>query len=326
MTQLTKETNQEALKNYFAGVIALSRSDDPFPVDLDDVWPLVYTTKNQAVRELKRNRKKGFDYITKEDFILNKSVQNKSEEGEREKTETRGRKDDKYYLTLSTLEEIVVKRIDGVFDVYRKVFRHAVRRTHEYTMSMAPNTIYNLTTRANIEDIMEFIGDMYIKEQSGDNYPIFLPEVFALYFPTMGAAIDELRNRPADYKEGQHYVYKNDGDQTGYYLSFVGFNTLIACRSALCERAYKQAVTCKLIPDMPHLIKIENSPRDIAAAKKLIKARNITGTRKEQASEITDRIMALMGQSEDSEGMRMLSEVLDGMVKYSNFQSNIEEP
>lgn len=350
MTQLTKESNVDALKNYFAGIIALSKSTDPYPVDLDDVWPLLYSTKTNALRELKKSRyRKNFDYIVKEDkaILPRPGINNPCSEDKNKKVlihleenrlnesltevsfkekKTGGRPSVKYFLSLHCLEEMIVKRVDGVFDVYSKIFHFSFRKTEEHLLSIVPATIYDLTCETSVDDIYTFLEDMTEKEKKGDLHPIFLTEVFALYFSTLDRAIKELKKYSSDYVEGRDYIFKKDGDKTGYYLSFNGFNKLIACRSALCERAYKKAVACNLIPDMPHLVKIENSPRDIAAAKKLMKARNITGTKKEQASEIADRIMALMGQSEDSERMRMLSEALDCIVKYSKVQSTLEEP
>lgn len=37
MTQLTKQSSEGEIKTYFAGILKLSRSDDEFPVNLDDV-------------------------------------------------------------------------------------------------------------------------------------------------------------------------------------------------------------------------------------------------------------------------------------------------
>ena len=326
MNQLTKETSQDALRNYFAGVIALSRSNNPFPVDLDDVWPLLYTTKNQAVRELKNKRKDGFDYIVMtEDFILNKSVQNKIEKEYNENKETRGRKEDKYFLSLHCLQEWVVRKIDGVFEVYLKVFDNSLRNTGGFALIKGPNTSYNLNELAGIHDVLEYIEDMYEKVQTGDNFPIFLPEVFNLVFPTMGMAVDELNNSLYGYKDGYDYIFKECGNQSGYYLSFNGFNALIASRSTRCKRAYERAVEQSIIPEMPKLLEFKTTSTDVAATKKLIKTHNISGDMKEQAMEITDRIIVLMNLSEEPEAKQMLNNALDSMVKLNNLLSSLEE-
>ena len=341
MKHLTKETSQDALRNYFAGVIALSRSNNPFPVDLDEVWPLIYSTKGQAVRELKNKRKEGFDYIVKtedfiftenrenksdySDFISNTFVKNKMKDENSEKEETRGRKEDKYFLSLACLQEWVVRRVPGVFDVYLKVFQNSTRNTLGFALIKSPTTSYNLNELAGVYDVLEYIQDMRENQQGGDNFPIFLPEVFNLVFPTMGMAVDELNNSLYGYKEGFDYIFKECGNQSGYYLSFNGFNALIASRSTRCKRAYERAVEQHLIPEMPKLLEFKTTPTDVAATKKLIKIHNIQGDMREQAMEITDRIMALIGQSEEPEAKRMLNDALSEMVKLNNFLATLEE-
>lgn len=39
---LSKESSNEELKTYFNAVLELSQSNNEFPVNLDDVWMLVY--------------------------------------------------------------------------------------------------------------------------------------------------------------------------------------------------------------------------------------------------------------------------------------------
>lgn len=53
MKQLTKQSSEAEIKAYFCAVLNLSESDEEFPVNLDDVWPLVYSRKDKAVRALK---------------------------------------------------------------------------------------------------------------------------------------------------------------------------------------------------------------------------------------------------------------------------------
>ena len=49
--------------DYFKAVLKLAKSKEEFPVNLEDVWPLVYTKKSDAVEALRR------DFIEKEDFV-----------------------------------------------------------------------------------------------------------------------------------------------------------------------------------------------------------------------------------------------------------------
>lgn len=41
---LSKESSSNEIKAYFIAILKLSKIDDPFPADLDEVWPLVYDT------------------------------------------------------------------------------------------------------------------------------------------------------------------------------------------------------------------------------------------------------------------------------------------
>ena len=52
---LSKESSESEIKAYFNAVLKLSQSDDEFPVNLDEVWPLVYSEKGKAVRVLTSN-------------------------------------------------------------------------------------------------------------------------------------------------------------------------------------------------------------------------------------------------------------------------------
>lgn len=370
MANLCKTSSADELKQYFAGVMTLAKSNEQFPVNLDDVWPLVYTQKSHAVRDLKKNGMffENIDYIVKkgDETILSNFGQNKSEEDETifpkiEENKTTGKKEvlsnfgqnpiegkevfpkfeenpttenekdlggrpvENYFLSLSCLEFFIARKVRAVFEVYRKVFHYATLKTDNYLLSVVPETHYNLTTEATLDDIAGFLRDMYTKEQYGDLFPIFLPEVFALYFPTMGAAIDELLHHPYGYQDGKDYIRKDDGAQTGYYLSFSGFNQLIACRSTLVVRAYESVVATGFIPEMPHLLQSEKQLSKLKAPKRMMKIRSISGTKKEQSAEIVDRVMALLCQSEYIEEMNTLNEVLNGMVRYKNFIDAIEE-
>ena len=53
MKQLTKESSQEELRAYFALVLDYAKTQDEFPVDLDDVWPIAYDRKDNAVKAIK---------------------------------------------------------------------------------------------------------------------------------------------------------------------------------------------------------------------------------------------------------------------------------
>lgn len=62
--QLTKQSSDSEIKAYFIQVMNLSRSKEEFPVNLDEVWPLVYSRRDKAVRALRSGEifMEGIDY------------------------------------------------------------------------------------------------------------------------------------------------------------------------------------------------------------------------------------------------------------------------
>lgn len=54
MIQLTKQSSDSEIKAYFIQVLNLSRSKEEFPVNLDEVWPLVFNFRADAVRHSRR--------------------------------------------------------------------------------------------------------------------------------------------------------------------------------------------------------------------------------------------------------------------------------
>lgn len=50
---LSKDSSEREIKRYFNAVLELSKSDNEFPVNLDEVWMLIYSEKGKSVRALK---------------------------------------------------------------------------------------------------------------------------------------------------------------------------------------------------------------------------------------------------------------------------------
>lgn len=46
---LSKESSESEIKAYFNVVLKLSQSDNEFPINLDEVWPLVYSEKGRLL-------------------------------------------------------------------------------------------------------------------------------------------------------------------------------------------------------------------------------------------------------------------------------------
>ena len=77
---LSKDSSESEIKAYFNAVLKLSQSNNEFPINLDEVWMLVYSEKGKAVRALKENFIEGVDYNT---FAKN----GKTEEAVKERTD-----------------------------------------------------------------------------------------------------------------------------------------------------------------------------------------------------------------------------------------------
>lgn len=114
MEALCKTSGESEIKAYFEAVYKLRESREEFPVDLDEVWPLVYTTRSNALRDLVKNFIQDVDYQ-----ILIKNDQN-------DQKSLRGRPSAEYRLSVSCLEYLIARKVRPVFEVYRQVFHKAV--------------------------------------------------------------------------------------------------------------------------------------------------------------------------------------------------------
>lgn len=123
--QLTKQSTDQEIKAYFEEVLRLSRDSEEFPVNLDDVWPLVYSRKDKAVRALQSNDLfiQNVDYQVLpqngENSIL--LPQNGEQDGKRAK-QWGGNNQVTYMLSIPCLEFFIARKVRPVFEVYRQVF------------------------------------------------------------------------------------------------------------------------------------------------------------------------------------------------------------
>ena len=135
MIQLTKQSSDSEIKAYFIQVLNLSRSKEEFPVNLDEVWPLVFNFRADAVRALAKNNLfvKGIDYQVFSKNAENSEVlfhsTNKSNEEASDNTKTDkdgrnlgGRPQNTYMLSVPCLEFFIARKVRPVFEVYRQVF------------------------------------------------------------------------------------------------------------------------------------------------------------------------------------------------------------
>ena len=135
---LTKGSSSEEIKNYFQAILKLSQADNEFPINLDEVWPLVYSRKEESVRELTANFIQDVDYQ-----VFRKKAENLTQGG---------RPSNVYHLTLSCMEFFIARKVRPVFEVYRQVF-HGVAQG-KLAISGKPTRAEGYTLKEKVE----FIG------------------------------------------------------------------------------------------------------------------------------------------------------------------------
>lgn len=128
MIQLTKQSSDSEIKAYFIQVLNLSRSKEEFPVNLDDVWSLVFNFRSDAVRALSKNNLfvKDIDYQVLSTNAQKSGVSakngKKSGNTQDEGKSVMGRPQNTYMLSVPCLEFFIARRVRQVFEVYRQVF------------------------------------------------------------------------------------------------------------------------------------------------------------------------------------------------------------
>ena len=114
---LHQNSPNQILENYFTKIFELEITGESFPVDLDEVWKLVYARRGAATEALRDNFEENFDYQ-----ILT----------ENRKNPLGGRPNKVYRLSVPCLEFFIARKIRPVFEVYRRAtraFRHLTATT-----------------------------------------------------------------------------------------------------------------------------------------------------------------------------------------------------
>ena len=133
MNQLTKKSSESEIKAYFEGIAKLMQSNEQFPVNLEDVWQLVYATKGKAVQTLKRSELfiEGVDYQIFNQKVKKSGVFNQEEKN----SDFMGRPTQVFMLSVPCLEFFIARKVRPVFEVYRKVFHKVVDTVQSATIS-----------------------------------------------------------------------------------------------------------------------------------------------------------------------------------------------
>lgn len=108
---LNKDSDIADIRSYFEVVKSIRDDGKKFPIDLDTVWMMLYSRKEKAVNDLKRNYTQNVDY------------QQIHQMGKRRDGECVGMKGViKYYLSIDAFEFFIANKKRDVFNVYKEIF------------------------------------------------------------------------------------------------------------------------------------------------------------------------------------------------------------
>ncbi|MVM33640.1 hypothetical protein GO755_26615 [Spirosoma sp. HMF4905] len=145
-------SNPATIKAYFEKVRQLAKSGEKYPVNLDEVWPLVYTKKQKAVDVLKKECFENEDYL----FFTQKG-----------ENSGRGRGEIIYQLSVPCMEHLVARKVRAVFEIYRQVF-HAVADQLEVArteQSIVPASSVYYLPQNHIEALQAYIDQLKVTQE-----------------------------------------------------------------------------------------------------------------------------------------------------------------
>lgn len=130
--------NPATIKAYFEKVRQLAKGGEAYPVELDEVWPLVYAQKVKAVQVLKK------EYFETEDYVVI-SQMGKNPKG--------GRPELDYKLTLSCMEHLIARKVREVFEVYRQVFHKVADAMEQPILPASQDELILMLAQRNVETV-----------------------------------------------------------------------------------------------------------------------------------------------------------------------------
>lgn len=143
---LTKQSSDNEIRSYFNAILELSKSDKEFPVNLDEVWMLVYNRKEEAVRSLTTSDLfiQGVDYQ-----ILRRNAENSK----------RGRPASDYYLSVPCLEFFIARKVRAVFEIYRQVFHYQINKSFSTGTTQTDYTC-NENTHGSVDNLSGLLTEI----------------------------------------------------------------------------------------------------------------------------------------------------------------------
>lgn len=153
MKALTKASSNEEIKAYFKAVFELSRSEEDFPVDIDEVWMLIYSERGKATKALRYNFIEGVDFI---------AIAQTSNGGQFAKID--------YKLTVSCLEYFIARKVRPVFEVYRQVFHKAGNKPEYFVPRNYLEALKALVSSEEEKQLLE-LENRQLNEENERNLP-----------------------------------------------------------------------------------------------------------------------------------------------------------
>lgn len=211
VTKLTKQSTEPEIKLYFEGVLELSRGNEEFPVNLDEVWPLVFGRKEEAVRALKNDRL----FVENIDYqVLRKNAENPDSFTQGCGKPQGGRPNNIYMLSVPCLEFFIARKVRPVFEVYRQVF-HKVAEG-----KISPRHPFDITEPIGLENTLRPLSDymhkvndrwerlkMDVVGQRGRNNVILMYNEWVTTYRSMIAQLSQLVQYETINKiEGAYFI------------------------------------------------------------------------------------------------------------------------
>lgn len=109
--------SSEQIRAYFEQVLKLRNSGNPFPVDLDEVWPLVYARKDVAVDILKR------EYLKDKEYVI-QSLDSQRFHRNMESNIGGDFKSMKYHISVNCMQYLIARKRAYLFQIYIDVFNY----------------------------------------------------------------------------------------------------------------------------------------------------------------------------------------------------------
>jgi len=132
--KITKNSDTDLIKEYFESVIKLEVRGFNFPVELSEIWNLVYAHKHKAVEELKSNFIEDVDY-----HIFGK---------------------DTYMLTIDCMEKFIVSHVEFVYKIYNEVSK-ALKPVEASELEFIEDLIFKVNGKLMIDSLD--VADMFGK-------------------------------------------------------------------------------------------------------------------------------------------------------------------